>query len=258
MNEQKFVNWDGLVYYDGRIKDFVENNIAECLKFGGIIKYSELPHPSYETVNYTYTIEDGFISDNRFLESGLTIAPKTTVQVVEIDGIYRYSVFKEEEVNLQPVYQDIEILRTQLDDNEDQLDELQRAIDAQELEIDQVNKNQTTTTVEVEELSSTVEKLEGTIQSIEDQYDRTDERVDGLTVSVLNVSNNVSQLTETVETKADKSSLTGLASETYVQAKIAEAQLNSDGEVDLSLYVTQEQMNTKLEEIQESIMYGDF
>ena len=43
-----------------------------------------------------------------------------------------------------------------------------------------------------------------------------------------------------------------------VQTKIAEAQLNSDGDVDLSVYVTQDELNTRIEQIQESVVYGEF
>ena len=49
-------------------------------------------------------------------------------------------------------------------------------------------------------------------------------------------------------TKANKSeipSLDGYATETYVQAKIAEASLGGDGEVDLSEYATKDDLNTK-------------
>lgn len=299
--KEKFVNWAGLKHYHTNVTKYIEDEKAECLKFGGILTYSKLPDPERDNVNYTYTITDGFTADNRFLDPERVIPPKTTVQVVEV-GVneYKYSVFKEEEVSLQPVYEDIEELRTQLEEDSNQLDNIQEAVDEQSNIIQEITNAQNTSATEIEELSATVETLNGTISSIEDLSNRTDERVDTLSDTMNSVQSNVNTLTSAVNTKAEKSqlddisrdveelsatidtkvdkssldqyatdtelaeveakipSVEGLASETYVQAKIAEAQLNSDGDVDLSVYVTHEEMNTKLEQIEQSIKYGEF
>lgn len=299
--KEKFVNWAGLQHYHKNVTNYIADEKAECLKFGGILTFIELPDPTRDNVNYTYTVTDGFTADTRFLDPQRIIPPKTTVQVVEV-GIndYKYSVFKEEEVSLQPVYEDIEELRTQLEDGSSQLDNIQDIIEVQSNSIEEITNAQNATATEVEELTVAVETMTGTISSIEDLSNRTDERVDTLSDTMNAVQSNVNSLTSAVNTKAEKSqlddiskdvaelsatidtkvdqssldryatdeelaevekkipSVNGLATETYVQAKIAEAQLNSDGDVDLSVYVTQDELNTCIEQIHESIVYGEF
>lgn len=296
--KEKFVNWLGLQHYHKNVTKYIADEKAECLKFGGILTFEYLPDPKRDNVNYTYTITDGFTADNRFLDPERVIPPKTTVQVVEV-GVneYRYSVFKEEEVSLQPVYEDIEELRTQLEEDSNQLDSIQEVVDEQSTSIEEITNAQTATATDVEELTATIETMNGTISSIEDLSTKTDERVDSLSdtmnavqsnvitlTSAVNtkaeksqlddISRDVEELSATIDTKVDKSSLDqyatdtelaeveakipsveGLASETYVQAKIAEAQLNSDGDVDLSVYVTEEELNNRLEQL---IVYGEF
>ena len=42
---QKYVNWDGLVYYDGKIKNFIKDKLSPCFKFAGVFAAEELPAP---------------------------------------------------------------------------------------------------------------------------------------------------------------------------------------------------------------------
>lgn len=277
MTEQKFVNWDGLVYYDSKIKTYVGNNVAECLKFGGMLPFENIPKANelnHETVNYTYTVLDGFISDERFIEPNRVIPPKTTIQVVEVSkDVYKYSIFKEEEVSLQPVYEELEELRTQVDAD---LDKMQVAVEEQDTQLDLISNAQAATAQTVENLTESVDQLEGTVQSVVDLSNETDQKVDELSQDVIDLS-------KIMNTKADQQSLNlyatkadiaplaseedlaeveakipsveGLASETFVKAEIAKAQLDSDGDVDLSIYVTEEELNDRLDEL---IVYGEF
>ena len=42
MAKQKYVDWDGLVYYDGKIKDYIAHRDSQGLKMGGIIPFEKL------------------------------------------------------------------------------------------------------------------------------------------------------------------------------------------------------------------------
>ncbi len=261
MTNQKFVDWDGLVYYDGKIKTYVEDNMAECLKFGGIVPFSALPDPCYQNVNYVFTVKDSFTTNEHFIEPGIEYLGSTTVQVTDFDGVFLYSIFREDEVDLAPIMNEIEKLQKQTTDADVILTDLQSSIESQEERVDEIDTLTKSMSSEVESLSESFEDLDGTVNALNDNVTRNDERIDKLSDSLVvvnnnltTVSSNVNNIQAEVATKAEQSSLKGLATETYVQVKIAEAQLNQDGNVDMSVYVTQED----LKEVKESITYGEF
>lgn len=95
MAQISYVDWDGLVYYDGKIKKYISDKLEECVKFGGEVPFSKLPDPSYQTLNYVFKITDSFISTSDFKLSGYTYSAGTIVQVVDYDGVYLYTILNE-------------------------------------------------------------------------------------------------------------------------------------------------------------------
>ena len=72
MAQISYVDWDGLVYYDGKIKKYITDKLEECVKFGGEITSAELADPSYQTLNYVFKITNSFISKIEFFYCAFT------------------------------------------------------------------------------------------------------------------------------------------------------------------------------------------
>lgn len=96
MAEIKYVDWDGLVYYDGKSKQYIDDKFEGCLKMGGIIPFSNLPSPSFQNLNYVYKITEDFTSNEFFEKQGYIYKAGTWVQVIDIDNVYLYTIFNEE------------------------------------------------------------------------------------------------------------------------------------------------------------------
>lgn len=115
MAELRYVDWDGLVYYDGKIKEYIRDAAESYLKMGGIVTFEELPDPSWTNLNYIYKVTDPFISNDRFSTEGVSYKENTWVQVHDFDGTYLYIIFNEEiigqtaEVDLSNYYTKIEV-----------------------------------------------------------------------------------------------------------------------------------------------------
>lgn len=100
MAELRYVDWDGLVYYDGKIKKHIEDKLENCIKMGGEVSPRDLPSPSMQNLNYIYKLTDEFTADENFEESirGYIYQAGTWVQVTDLDGVYLYTIFSETSV----------------------------------------------------------------------------------------------------------------------------------------------------------------
>lgn len=100
MAELKYVDWDGLVYYDGKIKSYIADKAEDYLKMGGVITFDKLPDPSYQNLNYIYKITDEFVSNSDFEKPGYRYKAGTWVQVSDINNtaVYRYTIFNKETI----------------------------------------------------------------------------------------------------------------------------------------------------------------
>ena len=95
MAQLQFVDWDGLVYYDSKSKEYIEQQLYDTLKSGGTISFADLPDPSLENFNYIYTIKEAFTAGKHFKNPGYVYEPNTKVIVITIDGVYFYDIFDE-------------------------------------------------------------------------------------------------------------------------------------------------------------------
>lgn len=240
ISNQKFVDWDGLVYYDGKIKKYVDDNVANCIKFGGLVSFNTLPRPSYQNLNYTYTVTDSFKSNEFFVEPGLTYARNTTVQVVEVNGMYLYSVFRENEVDLSAINYNIAVLQQQSEKSSAAIRELESDLKDQSDKLDRALGSMTDTSGGIEELSKTVNQMDELLDGLHESVVKLDGRVDDLYAAQTTISNNLIDVREAVCEKANKSDLEGLATEEFV--KEAVEQINVP-EVDLSNYYTKDEVN---------------
>ena len=97
MAELHYVDWDGLVYYDGKIKAYLNDKFVDSLKYGGAVTAEEIPSPSAQNINYLYKVTTTLITTPEYFidEPGYEYAPGTLIQVVDVDGRYLYTVFNE-------------------------------------------------------------------------------------------------------------------------------------------------------------------
>lgn len=101
MAELRYVDWDGLVYYDGKIKEYIDDRDENYLKMGGIVTFNNLPDPSWQNLNYIYKVTTGFTSNNRFDKPGYIYPAGTWVQCVDVNNDasqYLYIIFNEESI----------------------------------------------------------------------------------------------------------------------------------------------------------------
>ena len=142
MAELRFVDWDGLVYYDDKVKEYIREKLETCIKFAGeVASREDLVDPSYDTVNYMFKVLNEFtvdINDDDFREDlqGRTYAPGTIVQVIDYDNIYKYSILFEPGGDAA----DIIALATRLSELEHSLDEVNRTIDTHSTELEEIKK----------------------------------------------------------------------------------------------------------------------
>lgn len=90
---KKYVDWDGLVYYDGKSKQYIDDKFDSCLKVGGSVAFSDLPSPSANNLNYIFKITDSFVSNEYFEKPGYKYNAGTVVQVTDLERIYLYTIF---------------------------------------------------------------------------------------------------------------------------------------------------------------------
>ena len=97
MAQIAYVDWDGLVYYDGKIKDYVANNLEDTLKDGGQVTYAELPSPTRNNLNYVYTLTEDFTRTHElFGVEGGTYNKGTAVKISEVaPNEYLYTILYE-------------------------------------------------------------------------------------------------------------------------------------------------------------------
>ena len=77
MTEFEYVDWEGLTYYDSKLKEYVHLKDKENVKNGGDVTFEGLPDPSEENLNYIYRITEDFKADRRFEKSQKTFFANT-------------------------------------------------------------------------------------------------------------------------------------------------------------------------------------
>ena len=147
MAKQRYVDWDGLVYYDGKIKSYISEKLDSCMKFmGDVSSRNELPDPSYENLNQVFKLTDTLnieTTDTDFKDScrGHQYAVGTLVAVVDFDGVYLYDVLVQPSQNNESQDSEILNLEERVSSLEDNITDHQDRIETAENAITQLSES---------------------------------------------------------------------------------------------------------------------
>ena len=217
---QKYVNWDGLVYYDGKIKNFIKDKLSPCFKFAGVFAAEELPAPESEYVNYIYQVSNDFTSNEVFDKPDRKYEAGALIYVKQIsDGQYRYSVLVEAPtVTTSEILDKFDTLTRQIEDQNDTILLLDKTVNDLDADAEKTNETVTALRNDVDGITSTlttvsetVDTLSGSVESFEGQIDVIDESITDIkaaqettTQEISTIKTNITDLDTSVKSKQDK------------------------------------------------------
>lgn len=217
---QKYVNWDGLVYYDGKIKNFIKDKLSPCFKFAGVFSAETLPAPESEYVNYIYQVSNDFTSNEVFDKPDRKYEAGALIYVKQIsDGQYRYSVLVEAPtVTTSEILDKFDTLTRQIEDQNDTITLLDKTVkdldsDAEKAsekitdlrnDVDGINSTLTTVAETVDNLSGSVESFEGQLDAIDESITDIKSDQEATTQEISAVKTKLTDLDVAVEAKQDK------------------------------------------------------
>lgn len=209
----KHVTWDGLQYYDVKIKQYVDT-IIEQLKQSAVT-----PEQAQELQDRIDRIAMLVSANKATIEQLLTADVNINAELTRLT-----ESDKQNAVNIADIKARIDSLATK--------DELKETEGNIKVIVDDIaDLEQTVTTDHI-----TLENVRLALENV-----ATEDEIEGLNQEVANVQ-------QQLDDKADKTDLNGLATEEFVRAKIAEAELN-DKEVDLSQYYTKTEVDAKIPDV---------
>ena len=255
MAEFKYVDWDGLVYYDSKSKQYIADKLGDCVKMGGHTSFDTLPSPSFQNVNYIYKVTNEFTSNDYFEKPGYVYKAGTWVQVTDLNGVYLYTIFNEEDTSpsipIDPGTPDLTDYYTK-SEVDTIIEELptkeyvdQAIVDAlNDVEID-VTGLVTKEEFDVVQHQAAVHDVK--LMQIDSDLVDINQRIDGIVVPDLTGYATESFVAEKIS-EIDIPSTDGLATETFVHEMIAKAELE-DKEADLEAYYTKDQVNALIPDV---------
>lgn len=195
MAELKYVDWDGLVYYDGKVKDYINDKFGDVLKVGGLIKFEDLPCPSFQNLNYLYKISNDFTSNEYFYKPGYVYEAGTVVQVSNLNNVYLYTIFQEVDnikpdtpsvpENVEEIVEKVEELDAAISHNSHQIASLEQAQESLDTRLDAVesivedSRTAVDTVVENQtKVNEALDQMRGSVDAIEDNLTAIDERLE--------------------------------------------------------------------------------
>lgn len=230
MAQIAYVDWDGLVYYDGKIKQYISDIADGCLKAGGKIPFAQLPRPSYDNLNYVYKITDSFTSTNDFDKPGFKYEAGALVQVEAPanSNTYRYTVIYEV-IHADDLEQRVASLEDGAEEHTVDIGALSNSIDelyamlgaeyAKKSDIPSIDglaseqyvneavqgalENIAFDDKQVVENTAAIQSLNESVSSIEDGLQSIENNLDGALGGIEELIDDVSQLSEQIATKAD-------------------------------------------------------
>lgn len=263
MAELKYVDWDGLVYYDGKVKDYIDDKFGDVLKVGGLIKFEDLPCPSFQNLNYLYKISNDFTSNEYFYKPGYVYEAGTVVQVSNLNNVYLYTIFQEVDnikpdkpdvpENVEEIVEKVEELDAAISHNAHQIASLEQAQESQDARLDAVEsivedtrtavdtvvENQTKVNEALDQMRGSVDAIEDNLTAIDEKLDQIENNYQPVDLSAYYTKSETEAAIKSAVDSIEIPSVEGLASESYVDAKIAAINIP-----DTSNFVTNDEFTT--------------
>ena len=87
------------------ISNAVSSAIASVYQFKGVVSFTDLPSPDQGRVGDVYSVKDGFIMDENFLEfdsdnPNEKVGAGTDVVIVDTDEGRKYNIMYKEDINV--------------------------------------------------------------------------------------------------------------------------------------------------------------
>ena len=175
-DSQKYVDKDGLVYYDSKIKQFIKDKFDSCFKFGGAISFEELPLPDEEELNFVYQITNKFISDSRFDVPKKSYEPGALVYVVKTaEDLYKFSILIESsKVDTSVIESRLDELETQQEQTSNDISNLNNGL--RDLE-NQVSEIDTTLSTSVENIQEELQQVKHDVTAVTQKTDQLSDQI---------------------------------------------------------------------------------
>lgn len=212
MAELRYVDWDGLVYYDGKVKQYIGDKLEDVVKMGGLVSIETLPSPSFQNLNYIYKITEEFTSNNYFEKPGYIYKAGTWVQVTDLQGVYLYTIFNEEDASAI----DIKSLEDQLNVTSRKVESIDSKVTSLESQVAIVESSSKAHDENIEKLSNDVklvsdeialkansEDIDNSFASVNEEIGRLSEQVTANGTSLNNALNTLLTVTKDVDALED-------------------------------------------------------
>ena len=250
MAKQKYVDWDGLVYYDGKIKDYIAHRDSQGLKMGGIIPFEKLPDPSFENLNFIYKVTDAFTSNEDFDKPNYEYKAGTWVQCANVGTVelplYYYIIFNDNEleggdtpvtpgddIDLSNYFtkdETVELLKDATDDIDAELDQLKETASSLASAIDGNTEAIDGLVSELADTQEKVEELETALEAVQQTAGSNSVKLFAIESDLVDMSNTLDAIPETYATKDELEKaigeiehptvdLTGYATEEWVNSQ---------------------------------------
>ena len=173
---QRYVDWNGLYYYDSRIKEFIKDKFDSCFKFGGAISFEELPLPDEEELNFVYQITNEFISDSHFDVPGKSYESGSLVYVVKTsEDLYKFSILVESpKIDTSVIKSRLDELETQQEQTSNDISDLNNVL--RDLE-NQVSEIDTTLSTSVENIQEELQQVKHDVTAVTQKTDQLSDQI---------------------------------------------------------------------------------
>ena len=238
MAEYKYVDWPGLQYYHGKVTELIDSRLRQCIRFGEDTLYVDLDSPDTNDLNIVIRVLDSFTvrpSDDWFDETlwNNTYPAGTLLQVVQKPSGVVYTVFIQPATNSGGGGSDTPI-------------DLSNYYTIEEVNAKIVDALKPYATIEF--VIVKLEAIQSLLAAHIDEFGKLTTRVaeientltTQITPTIRQLENSIIKIADQKADKSDIPSLEGYATESFVAAKIAEAEL-AGGDVDLSGYYTKDE-----------------
>lgn len=246
MAEIRYVNWDGLVYYDGKIKEYINENLQKCIRMGGYVHPEALPDPTFETLNFIYRLTVDFETTSDFVISGEELPAGTWVQVIETeDGRYLYDIFSttavvdvfEEYATLEYVDNTVNNISQRIDEIEEQVLDNKTAFD----NLEERDDNLENRIIDLEKLDHSQFITQESLQESLSTYAKTEELPD---VSLLATKTELEQVQQTAGSNSVR--LMQLDSDLVdINAKLEDIPSKTSDLINDSKFITKDELDSE-------------